>query len=442
MLDKLQPRYAVLFEDNFNYLSKMCLLNMRQAALRMIGMATSRGIPMIICGADSTDHYTLYLDRGADYVIRGEGEQTLAELIKYLDGKADYGITDIAGLAYRDATGTIQTTIPRPVMKKLDSLPFPAWELVDVERYRQIWLEHHGYFSINMVTTRGCPYKCNWCAKPIWGQRYNVRSPQNVADELAWLREHIQPDHIWFADDIMGLKPGWFQEFAAEIEKRDIRTPFKCLSRADLLVEDETVAAMRRAGAKTVWIGAESGAQKILDAMDKGTTVEQIYTARRKLGEQGIATGFFLQFGYPGETREDIGLTLQMVRDLMPDDIGISVSYPLPGTGFYERVKADLAAKANWQDSEDLAMLYRGPFQTAFYRQLHTVVHKEFRARRTWHALRHGQLNPLKPGDWRRVAAMIYHTLTLQRAARRLDTLAVPPTPANLDAVPLTPVHQ
>lgn len=425
-LERYQPRYAVLFEDNFNYLSKMCLLNMREAAFKMTHLAKERGIPVIICGADATDHYSLYLQQGVDYVIRGEGEVTLTELMAYLNGTSQRPLAEIAGLAYCDEANQTLLTPSRPAMKQLDDLPFPSWDLVDVERYRTIWKKQHGYYSINMVTTRGCPFSCNWCAKPIWGQRYNVRSPENVAAELKWLRENFQPDHIWFADDIMGLKPGWIQAFANEVERLNIHTPFKCLSRADLLVVEDTVQAMRRAGAQNIWIGAESGSQKILDAMDKGTTVEQIYEARHKLGEEGIQVGFFLQFGYPGETRDDIELTLKMVRELLPDDIGISVSYPLPGTKFYDRVKEDLHLKTNWQDSEDLAMLYRGPFRTEFYRQLHTVVHKEFRARRTWQALWRGKINMAQIQSWRRLGAMVYHTVTLPIARRKLNRLAQP----------------
>lgn len=434
-LAQYEPRYAVIFEDNFNYLSKMCLLNMREAAFAMTKMAQARNIPVIICGSDATDHYADYLATGADIVIRGEGELTLQAILEKLTGQAEIALSEIEGIAYHDEAGEIQITPPRPVMKSLDDMPFPAWDLVDVERYRSIWLEKHGYYSVNMVTTRGCPYHCNWCAKPIWGQRYNVRSPQNVAEELAWLKENIKPDHIWFADDIMGLKPGWMQDFADEIEKRKIRTPFKCLSRADLLLYKDTPEALARAGAKTIWMGAESGSQKILDAMDKGTQVEQIYESRRRLKAVGIEVGFFLQFGYLGETREDIEHTLQMVRDLLPDDVGISVSYPLPGTKFYEKVKVQLE-KTNWQDSQDLAMLYQGTYSTEFYRQLHTVVHKEFRMRKTWEALRAGELNFIKRGDLRRLAAMIYHRLTLGQARRKLDGLAGEP---NLPThIPLT----
>jgi radical SAM superfamily enzyme YgiQ (UPF0313 family) len=300
----------------------------------------------------------------------------------------------------------------------------PAWELVDWPRYKQAWREAHGYFSVNMVTTRGCPFHCNWCAKPIWGQRYAVRTPQSVVDEMRWLRDNVQPDHIWFMDDIMGIQDRWIEQFADELDRQGVHIPFKSLNRVDLLLRGKTIPALARAGAKIVWVGAESGSQKILDAMDKGTTVEQIYEAARQLHAHGIKVAFFLQFGYPGETREDVERTLQMVRDLLPDDIGISVSYPLPGTPFYERVKLELGDRANWVDSEDLAMLYRGPFTTAFYRHLHTVVHKEYRSRKTWAALRQGKWVGLRPA-----ASMIYHTLTLPLARRKLAALERAPHP-------------
>jgi radical SAM superfamily enzyme YgiQ (UPF0313 family) len=380
-----------------------------------------------------TDHAEMYLQRGADYVLLGEGEETLAELLAFLDRVRarhtlplqDDALSKIQSLAYiRD--GQVVKTPPRPVIRNLDALPFPAWGLVDRERYQRVWYENHGYYSMGMVTTRGCPFHCNWCAKPIWGQKYNSRSPENVVEEMAWLKEHFNPDHIWFMDDIMGIRDLWIEEFADLLEARGIRIPFKSLNRADLLLRGKTIPALARAGAQIVWIGAESGSQKILDAMDKGTRVEQIYEATRKLHEHGVKVAFFLQFGYPGETREDIELTLKMVRDLMPDDIGISVSYPLPGTPFYERVKHEFGERANWIDSEDLAMLYKGPFATEFYRQLHTVVHKDYRSRKTWNELKAAIRNPanLRPGHIQQTARMIYHRLTLPIAERKLGELA------------------
>jgi anaerobic magnesium-protoporphyrin IX monomethyl ester cyclase len=437
-LERERPRYAVIYEDNFNYLSKMCLLRMRQAAFTMAVAARERGITTIVGGSDASDHAEQYLRHGADFVLLGEGELTLSELLDRLSGRTATPFDEILGLAYSDSgdPATHRRNPRRPDIKDVDALPFPAWDLVDVERYRSVWRERHGYYSMNMVTTRGCPYHCNWCAKPIWGQRYNSRSPENVAAELRWLKETYRPDHIWFADDIMGLKPGWWRGFADVVAAQDAAVPFKCLSRADLIVRSEgDVDALRRAGCDIVWMGAESGSQKILNAMEKGTRVEQIYEATRLLHAAGVKVAFFLQFGYPGETREDIEMTLRMVRECLPDDIGMSVSYPLPGTKFHESVRLQLGEKQNWLDSADLDMLYEGPFSTAFYRQLHVVLHKEFRSRRGWADLKRVVRRPahFRPRHLREAAAIVYRLASLPDARARLNRLA------NVPARPLAP---
>ncbi len=382
-LDQHKPRFAVIYEDCFNYLSKMCLTRMREAAFVMAEAAKARGCTVLVSGSDATDHKEKYFAHGVDAIIVGEGEVTLAETLDMYTGKRQIESTEIAGLAWPESPDPPS----RGFVKELDTFPFPAWDLVDIGRYKRIWIERHGYYSMNMVTTRGCPYHCNWCAKPIYGQRYNVRSPENVAAEVRWLKDHFAPDHIWFADDILGLKPGWIERFAGELERLDAVTPFKCLLRADL-IKPGIPEALKRAGCEIVWVGAESGSQKILDAMDKGTRVEHIYAAARNLHNAGVKIAFFLQFGYPGEDRSDIEATLRMVRECAPDDIGMSVSYPLPGTKFYENVKLQLGEKQNWLNSADLAMMYHGPYSTEFYRKLHTVLHKEFRARKTLRELR------------------------------------------------------
>jgi anaerobic magnesium-protoporphyrin IX monomethyl ester cyclase len=277
-----------------------------------------------------------------------------------------------------------------------------------------------------MVTTRGCPFHCNWCAKPLYGQVYNSRTPANVVDEMLLLRSTIRPDHIWFCDDIFGLSPGWIREFSREVVARRAAIPFKCLARVDLLLKDDMIDDLRAAGCTSVWVGAESGSQKILDAMEKGTTVAQIYEASRRLKEAGIRTGFFLQYGYPGETREDIERTLAMVRDCRPDDIGISVSYPLPGTRFYDTIRESLGKKHNWVNSQDLDLMYPGEFHPDFYRALHRLTHKRLRMWQGADMLRELALSPWKltPRRLRRIAAMAYHWITLPPLTSRMDALA------------------
>jgi anaerobic magnesium-protoporphyrin IX monomethyl ester cyclase len=341
----------------------------------------------------------------------------------------------VEGLCLRDEDGRVVHTRPRAIIRRLDSLPFPAWDLVDVERYRSTWRSHHGYFSMNLVTTRGCPYHCNWCAKPIYGQRYTARSPEHVVEEMAWLKRTFRPDHLWIADDIFGLKPGWIERFAELVQARDAATPFKCLLRADQ-VTAAVARALHAADCRTAWIGAESGSQRILDAMEKGARVEQIAAATRLLHDAGVDVGFFLQFGYPGETREDIDRTLDMVRACAPDDIGVSVSYPLPGTTFYQRVQAQLGQKQNWVDSNDLAMMYHATYVPDFYRALHGLVHAEFRAGKSKILVSRAIARPWTLGrrHARAAANVAYQTAKVSLLQRRLSRLArlrapAPPTP-------------
>jgi anaerobic magnesium-protoporphyrin IX monomethyl ester cyclase len=433
-LDRHRPRYAVLFEDNFNYLSKMCLLRMRQAAFRMIEMAKGRGCTVIVNGSDATDHLEAYFEQGTDYVLIGEGEVTLGELLDALEGRGLSDLDGIRGLAWRDEGGVSRRTQARAFIRDLDSIPFPAWDLVDIPRYRHLWRARHGYYSMNLVTTRGCPYHCNWCAKPIYGQRYNVRSPENVVDEMEWLEKNFEPDHIWFADDIFGLKPHWIERFTELVTERGCGIPFKCLLRADL-VKDSTVDALASAKCRVVWMGAESGSQKILNAMDKGTTVEQIYAAAERLHRVGIRVGFFLQFGYSGEDRSDIEKTLKMVRECHPDEIGVSVSYPLPGTKFYERVKTQLGDKQNWVDSDDLAMMYRGTYASDFYRVLYRVVHHEFRMRQGIAQVRRDFRHPSRwrLSHLRLLGSIPWQWLKLQLVRARLNQLERAPQPPAME---------
>jgi len=384
-LHKSRPDYFVIYDDGFNYLTKMCLTNMREAAFKMIGFAREAGCVVIVSSSDSTDRYEQYLNAGADFVLIGEAEQTLLELVKAIEeGKED--LTVVHGLAFKKQEAFIKTA-PRKVIKELDCLPLPAWDIIDITPYKKMWLQHAGFFSINIGTTRGCPFKCNWCAKPIYGNRYNARSPRHVIKEIIYLNEKFGIDHVWFCDDIFGLKPGWVSEFADLVEKENLRFRFKIQSRADLLVQENYVEALARAGCENVWMGAESGSQKILDAMDKGITIGQIEKATWLLKDHGIRPSFFIQFGYLGETMKDIRLTIKMINRLVPHEIGVSVSYPLPGTGFYEKVKEQLKAKSNWTDSDELALMFHNTYPPSFYKQLHRYVHKNFKRRLGYQSL-------------------------------------------------------
>ncbi|MDB5250978.1 MAG: radical protein [Flaviaesturariibacter sp.] len=378
-LEESGARVFVICDDGFNYLTKMCLTNMREEAFRMISRAKEAGCAVIVSSSDSTDQFERYLQAGADYIVMGEPEQTLLELVTRLNDP-DVDPQRIPGLAFQTTGGFVRSAV-RPVLRDLDLLPLPAWDLLDLQPYRSMWMKSQGYFSINLATTRGCPFKCNWCAKPIYGNRYNSRSPEHVLAEIRLLQTLCDFSHIWFCDDIFGLKPGWVAAFSALLKKAGVKIRFKIQSRADLLLQENYVTALASAGCETVWMGAESGSQAILDAMDKGITTGQIAEATLMLRRHDIRPCFFIQFGYLGETIDDIRATIRMIHDLLPHQIGISVSYPLPGTSFHAKVKEQLKAKANWTDSDDLALLFSNSQRPAFYKQLHRYVHKSYRQR-------------------------------------------------------------
>jgi anaerobic magnesium-protoporphyrin IX monomethyl ester cyclase len=358
----------ILIEDNFNFLTKMCTETRRADALAMIGAARERGWRVAVNSPDSADNPRLYLDAGADAVLTGEGEFGADDFVR--------GGSGAAGLIRIGADGELQHS-PRPRTRPdLDALPLPAWDLADIAAYRAVWTAAHGHFSLNIAASRGCPYTCNWCAKPTFGRRYDQRSPSSVADEMRQIKERYDPDHLWFADDIFGMSENWLRDFADEVERRDAAIPFMMQSRVNL-ISVPVADALRRAGAQEVWLGVESGSQRVLDAMDKSARVEAARAATRNLKRHGIRACWFLQLGYPPEDWHDILLTRNLVREEAPDEIGVSVAYPLPGTVFHERQVAELGPQRNWRDTDELAMLFRGTFDTAFYRDVRDALHAE-----------------------------------------------------------------
>jgi len=385
-LDRETPDVVVVYDDSFNYLTKMCLSNMQEAAFEMIRVAKQRGCRVVVSSSDASDHRERYLQQGADAVILGEGEITLAELVEAWDTNED-DLSEIDGLAYL-SDGGLRESARRRTVRDTDQLPRPAWDLIDLSPYERAWREQRGYWSLNMVSSRGCPYSCSWCAKPIWGSQYVVHSPERVVQDLGFLRRHHDFEHVWFCDDIFGLRPEWMRRFADAMEENGLQLRYTIQARVDSVLRDNVAADLARSGLETAWIGAESGSQSIVDAMNKGVTIEQVYEAVRLLKSHGVRVAMFLQFGYLGETREDIDKTIRMVLDLMPDEIGISVSYPLPGTPFHEQVQSQLKEKTNWTESDDLAMMYRSTYQPAFYKRLHRYVHKVFQLRRGWRSIR------------------------------------------------------
>src|SRR5580692_888050 len=373
------PQLVLFYEDNFNFLSKMCLATMRRAACDMIGSARRAKARVIAAGPDVSDAPGPYLRAGADLALVVEGLSTLLELLPRLDTQLHIeneelvrGLSGISSLS----GGKVVKAIGIKGLALAKHAGIAAWDLVDMERYRSVWMKAHGYFSLNMAASRGCSFRCTWCSKPIWGNQYLQRSPLEVAAEMAHLKQTFNPGHIWFADDIFGFRVDWVTEFAAAAKAADAQVPFSIQTRADLISE-RMAKALRDAGCTEAWIGAESGSQKVLDTMNKGTTVSEILSARERLKAVGIRVGFFIQLGYLDERLEDILATRDLLTAAQPDEIGVSVSYPLPGTKFYELVKSQLRGKTHWHESKDLEMMFHGTYTSDFYRAIRDLLHEQ-----------------------------------------------------------------
>ena len=403
-LAEVKPQVVLFYEDTFNFLSKMCLGKMRQAACEMIATARHSGARVIASGPDVSDAPEPYLRAGAEVALVGEGLATLMDLIPKMSSDTTAATADlIQGLS-----GTV-TLVNDSVVKvngakllsNAQAAELAAWDLLDIERYRAAWMRAHGHFSLNMAASRGCSFRCTWCAKPIWGNQYLQRSARSVADEMLYLKRTLNPDHIWFADDIFGFKVDWVHEFATAVAEGGGGIPFTIQTRADLLSE-RMAAALSAAGCKEAWLGAESGSQRVLDAMNKGTTVTEIVTARSRLKAAGIRVGFFIQLGYLDEQLSDILATRALLELARPDDVGVSVSYPLPGTRFYELVKAQLGGKTHWQDSDDLSMMFQGTYTSEFYRAIRNLIHEQVALQALEKDVPAGQNSPAKRAVERR----------------------------------------
>jgi radical SAM superfamily enzyme YgiQ (UPF0313 family) len=430
-LARHRPKIVAVYEDDFNFLSKMCLTRMREVAWEIAKAARAMGAIVIAHGSDSTDNPLLFLENGFDYVLCGEAENTLVELCtSILDARE---LPEIDGLVRLDEHGQ-EIRSPKHLAKNLawSELSSPARDLIDLELYRSSWVQAHGYVSTNMVSSRGCPYHCNWCAKPISGNKFHLRPAAAVAEEMHLLKTRSGAEHIWFGDDIFALDQEWVRQFAEEVTKRDAAVPFKIQSRANLMTE-QTVQNLKTAGCAEVWMGVESGSQAILNAMDKGLTLSSVIAARMRLKEAGIRACYFLQLGYPGEAWTELQETIAFVRNTRPDDVGISFSYPLPGTVFYERVRTQLGPKRNWTDSDDLCIMFKAAYNTEFYRAVRDALHAEVDA---WV----GPKVPDQTAD--RVAALWRIVDELEPASRHVDAFTFQETASSLTASAIVPLDQ
>ena len=331
----------------------------RGSVLSIIERARDAGWRVVAGGPEPANYAEEYLASGAEYIVPGEGELVLEQLLS--------GNTSPDGVIYRDSSGKVVRTPPAALIPNLDSIPWPARDQADIPRYLNAWRERHGKGSVSLITARGCPFHCRWCSHSTFGQTHRRRSVTAVADEVEWIVSHYQPEMVWYADDVFTIHRGWTLSYAREMKERGLRIPFECITRADRL--DESVAdALASLGCFRVWLGSESGSQRILDAMKRGVKVEQVRNAVKLVQARGIEAGMFLMWGYEGEEIEDIEATVEHVKACHPDVFLTTTAYPIKGTPYYEEVENKLVRLGEWRASTDRNIQVRGRRSRRYYR--------------------------------------------------------------------------
>jgi anaerobic magnesium-protoporphyrin IX monomethyl ester cyclase len=356
-----------LFRGTPSVLGIYANLMTRSNVVTILREARQAGWKTVVGGPEPGAYVDEYLDAGADVVVLGEGEITLEELLTAWQQNAEADLSGIAGLAFRNAQGITWRTTSRAQIADLDAQPWPAREDIDLDRYVDTWRTHHGKGSVSIITARGCPYRCEWCSHQVFGQTHRRRKPEYVADELEWLIERYKPDQLWIADDVFTINHDWLARWAAELKKRKIHIPFECISRSDRLNES-VIRTLAELGCMRLWVGSESGSQRILDAMQRGVKVQAVRQAVALCRQYGIETGMFLMWGYEGEELEDIEATIDHVRSSNPDIFLTTVSYPIKGTPYYNKVASRVVQIKPWGQTSDREFEIAGRRPRDFYR--------------------------------------------------------------------------
>jgi radical SAM superfamily enzyme YgiQ (UPF0313 family) len=338
----------------------------RSNVVDILRMAKESGWQTLVGGPEPGAYVHEYLTAGADVVVIGEGEITLEELVPALQSHSVDNLHQVEGIAFLAPDGAVVRTRPRQQIKDIDAQPWPARESIDMTRYVDVWRRHHGRGSVSLITARGCPYHCRWCSHEVFGKTHRRRKPASVVDELEWLINRYQPQMAWMADDVFTIHHGWLFQYAAELKRRGVRLPFECISRADRL-NLQVVETLAEMGCFRIWIGSESGSQRILDAMERGVTVEQVQTAVALCRSAGIQTGMFLMWGYEGEELSDIEATVEHVKKTDPDIFFTTVAYPIKGTPYFSEVAKRVENLKPWATGSDREVIIRGRHSRQFY---------------------------------------------------------------------------
>ncbi len=369
----------------------------RRNVLDIVSVAREAGWTVVLGGPEPPAYAQEYLDAGAHFVVQGEGELTLEELLKAFREKDGNSFHKIPGLMFLGPNGSVHRTAVRPLISNLDAQPWPDREQIDVARYVRVWREHHGMGSLSLITARGCPYRCRWCSHSTYGHTHRRRSARDVVDEVQWLLDHYQPDMLWMADDVFTIHHGWLLKYAGEMKNRGLRVPFECITRADR-VSPLVADTLAELGCFRVWIGSESGSQRVLDRMERGVEVGQVREAVRLCRDRGIQTGMFLMWGYEGEDLQDIEATIEHVKTTLPDIFLTTVSYPIKGTPYFDEVASKLLHPRAWTEMTDRDLMIQGRRTREFYGYADQLLRSEVALQK---ALVGGQTDSNAAGDLR-----------------------------------------
>lgn len=281
-----------------------------------------------------------------DVIVIGEGEDTMLDLVHSL--KNDTDLSRVGGIAYREkGKGDIRFTSPRGFIQNLDSIPLPARELFDNQAYKDYYSKKFGYTITSMITSRGCPFNCDFCSQPIFGNKFRTSSAANIVGEIETVLA-LGYERVWFADDCFTLNRKRLTDICNEIIRRRIEIDWECLSRVDT-VDTELMAKMKKAGCVRVFFGIESGNNSVLALMKKQATTTQAKEAVRAAKLSGVQAGAFFILGYPGETNETILDTIKFASSLPLDYLSFTFPYPIPGTPLHDRVKEKMISD-DWEE--------------------------------------------------------------------------------------------
>ncbi len=366
--------------------------------------AHRQGWTVVLGGPESANYPDQYLQYGADVIVIGEGEATLAELLPALAQRGPHRLHAVQGIAFRDEFGFVQHTPERPMIEDIDSIPWPDRAQIDIPQYVDTWRTHHGMGSVNLITARGCPYKCKWCSHAVFGYSHRRRNPLDCAAEVQQIYDTYRPEQVWYADDVFTINHKWLATYAAELKRRNLKLPFETISRADRMMKEEVLETLAAMGCYRIWIGSESGSQRILDAMQRGVKVEQVQWATKMAQKHGIEVGMFLMWGYDGETIDDIAATIDHVKKANPDIFFTTVAYPIKNTPYFAAVAENVVLDQDWVNATDRDYKIRGRHTRAYYKHADRWLRSEVAGFR---------LEPNDPG----AAAMEYAEAAAARAA-------------------------